>query len=158
MFTMQDLDEVMGEVKGTRKNNLFHPNKNPLTYKLSQMGSQERGSATELLVRQRLRKMGKKVVYFGGKHSFDMLADNQKIEVKSSLAVPKIVRGRQVYHYQFRHICPSKFHKLVMVFVSPETIDVRIMDSRTVVKYTRHKHEYKDLCVTKKIFGKVLAA
>jgi hypothetical protein len=158
MFTMQDLDAVMPEVRGTRKKNVFHPSKNPLTYRLSKMGSQERGSATELLVRERLRSMGKKIVYFGGKHSFDMLADNQKIEVKSSLAVPKIVRGRKVYHYQFRHICPSKFHKLVMVFVSPEKMEVRIMDSRTVAKYLGGKDRYRDLCVTKKILGKVLAA
>lgn len=158
MFTTEHLDKVLGEVRGYHKESIFCPKKNLLAYRLSKMSSQYRGGAIERLVRDYYIGSGKDVTYIGGSNSYDMIVNGRKIEVKSSLAKMSIVGGVVKYNYKFQHICPNNFHKLVMVFVSPEGLTARVMDSRTVAKYLGTKYFHKNLHVGKKIFGKVLAA
>ena len=158
MFTTEHLDKVLGEVRGYHNKSIFCPKKNLLAYRLSKMGSQYRGGAVERIIRDYYIDAGYDVTYIGGSNSYDMIVNNRKIEVKSSLAKMSIVGGIVKYKYSFKHICPNNFHKLVMVFISPEGLTARVMDSRTVAKYTGTKYCHKDLSVGKKIFGKVLAA
>lgn len=158
MFTTKHLDKVLGEVRGLHKKSIYCPKKNLLSYRLSKMSSQYRGGTIERMIRDYYKDNNKNVVYIGGSHSFDMLVDGRKIEVKSSLATMTIVGGVVKYSYKFQHICPNNFHKLVMVFVSPEGLTVRVMDSRTVAKYLGTKYSHKDLHVGKRVLGKVLVA
>lgn len=158
MFTTKHLDKVLGEVRGYHKKSIFCPKKNLLAYRLSRMSSQYRGGVIERMIRDYYKDAGHTVSYIGGSHSFDMLVNGRKIEVKSSLARMTIVGGIIKYTYKFQHICPNNFHKLVMVFVSPEGLTARVMDTRTVAKYVGSKYSHRDLHVGKKIFGKVLAA
>jgi hypothetical protein len=158
MFTTEHLDKVLGEVRGYHKKSIFCPKKNLLAYRLSKMSSQYRGGAVERIIRDYYINNGYNVRYIGGSHSYDMLVNNRKIEVKSALAKMSIVGGVVKYKYNFKHICPSNFHKLVMVFINPEGLTARVMDTRTVAKYTGTKYFHRDLHVGKKILGKVLVA
>lgn len=158
MLTLKSLDKVLVEVRGFHKKNHFCPKKNLLCYRLAKMSRNYRGGVVERMIRDYYKSVGKAVFYFGGNSPFDMIVNGHRVEVKSSLAKVKMVRGVPQYTYRFGHIRPSNFNKLVLVFISPEGITARIMDSRTVVKYTGHKNKHKDLFVSKKIFGKVLVA
>lgn len=157
-LTIQDLDKALSRIKTFNKKSPFSPNKNLFTYRLSKMSSQYRGMVTENLVADIYRSLGKKVVQFGASCSFDMFVDGKKIEVKSSLAVQNNSNGKMGYDYKFKHICPANFHKLVLVFISPEGLSIRVMDTRTAAKYLGCKYRHKDLSISKKIIGKVLAA
>lgn len=155
MFTTKHLDKVLVEVRGFHQKSIFCYRKNRLCYRLSKMSSQYRGGAVERMIRDYYKKIGKTVYHVGGSASYDMLVDGRRIEVKSALARAD---GRNKYSYKFQHICPNNFHKLVLVFISPEGISVRVLDSRTVAKYVGSKYTHKNLYVGKKIVGRVLAA
>lgn len=154
MFNNKHLDKVLGEIKSFHKKSIFCYSKNRLCYRLSKMNSQCRGAAIERMIRNYYRELGKKVLYLGGNASFDMIVDGYRIEVKSALAR---LDGNK-YSYKFQHICPNNFHKLVLVFISPEGISARSLDSRTVAKYLGSKYSHKNLHVGKRILGRVLAA
>jgi len=154
MFTTKSLDKALNEVRGFHTTSIFSPKKSLVAYRLSKMSRNYRGGVVERMIRDYYKSQGKKVVYFGGSVSFDMMVDGKKIEVKSALARP----SKDGYVYKFQHICPANFHKLVLVFISPEGITSRVMDSRTAAKYTGSKYSHKGLYVGKKIFGRVLAA
>jgi hypothetical protein len=158
MFTTKHLNRALGEISGLNKKSIFSPRKNMLSYRLSKMSSQYRGSVLERMVRDYYKAMGKNVVHLGGSASFDMLVDGRRVEVKSALARPHYSKGKISYSYNFQHIRPDNFHKLIMIFVSPEGLDIRSMDSRTVAKYLGAKKKHKSLRMSKKIFGKRLAA
>jgi hypothetical protein len=158
MFTTKHLNRALSEVSGYHKQSIFSARKNLLTYRLSKMNSQYRGGVLERMVRDYYKSIGKNVVHYGGSSSFDMMVDGRRIEVKSALARPNYSKGKIRYSYNFQHICPNNFHKLIMIFVSPEGIDIRSMDSRTVAKYLGAKKKHKSLRMSKKIFGKRLAA
>jgi hypothetical protein len=154
MFTTKSLDKALGEVRGFHNKSIFSAKKSLVAYRLSRMSRNYRGGVVERMVRDYYKKSGKNVAYFGGSVSFDMMVNGKRIEVKSALARP-CANG---YSYNFQHICPANFHKLVLVFISPEGVTSRIMDSRTVAKYLGSKNKHKGLYVKKKIFGKLLAA
>jgi len=156
MFTVEHLDRNLGEVRNYNKKSLFCPRKNLLAYRLSKMSSQYRGIVTERMVRDYYRSIGKRVSYFGGSQSFDMIVNGRRIEVKSAIGRPNSDKTNYTYHFQ--HICANNFDKLILVFISPEKIHMRVMDSNTVAKYVGAKKKHKSLYVRKKIFGKVLVA
>lgn len=159
MFTIKHLDKVLGEVKGFHNKSIFSPKKSKLAHRLSKMNSQYRGGTIERMIRDYYISKKYNVKYFGGRNSFDMIVNGKKIEVKSALAQEKIVYGGvRKYTYQFKHICPKNFHKLIMVFIAPEGITVRVMDSRTVAKYMSSSRKHNDLYVDRRVFGKVLVA
>jgi hypothetical protein len=158
MFTTDHLDKALSEVTGFHKKSSFCPNKNLLTYRLSKMSSQYRGNVLERMVRDYYKSIGKRVVHIGGSASFDMLVNGRRIEVKSALSKERIVNGKAKYSYSFKHIRPSNFHKLIMIFISPEGFEIRSMDSRTVAKYLGCKYTHKTLNMGKRIIGSRLAA
>jgi len=156
MFNIKHLDKILAEVRNYNKKSPFCPRKNLLTYRLSKMSSQYRGIVTERMVRDYYRSVGKKVRYFGGSQSFDMSVNGRRVEVKS--AIGRRNSDKTNYTYHFQHICPNNFDKLVLVFISPEKIYTRVMDSNTVAKYVGAKKKHKSLYIRKKILGRVLAA
>lgn len=158
MFTIKHFNRVVKEIRGVHRQSPFCCKKNRLSYKLSKLNSQYRGMVAERLVRDIYKSQNKSVFYFGGSRSYDMLVNGYKVEVKSCLAVAKTVRGEIKYTYEFKHICPANFHKLVLVFISPEGVKMRVMSSKTASKYLGVKNRHKNLYVGQKILGKVLAA
>lgn len=158
MFTTKHLDKALTEVSGFHARSPFSPKKNLLTYRLSKMSSQYRGNVLERMVRDYYKSIGKRVVHIGGSSSFDMLVNGRRIEVKSALGRPMVSNGKIRYSYNFQHICPNNFHTLIMIFVSPEGLEIRSMDSRTVAKHLGAKKKHKSLRMSKRIIGKRLAA
>ena len=158
MFTTKHLDKVLGEVRGTKKNSPFSPKKSMLTYRLSKMSRNYRGTTIEMMLRDHFVKKGCVVKHIGNSNRYDLYVNGKKIEVKSALARPKKVRGEIKHEYKFAHVCPAKFEKLIMVYVSPEGLEMRTMDSRTVAKKLGVKNKHKALYAGYKKLGKVLAA
>lgn len=158
MITLAELDRALVKVRGFHKKSMFCPKRSLAAYRLSKMSRNYRGKTIEIAVYEKFRKKGNRVVYLGGNCSFDMLVNGKRVEVKSALAKVKIINGVEKYTYDFKHICPNNFHKLILVFVSPSGISIRTMDSRTVAKYTGSKYDHKSLRVSKKILGKVFVA
>jgi len=154
MFTTKNLDDALDEVRGFHESTIFCPEKSLIAYRLSKMSRNYRGAVVERMIRDYYVDHGKDVDYYGGSNSFDMMVDGKKVEVKSALAT----KSNTGYAYRFQHICPAHFHKLVLVFISPEGITSRVMDTRTAAKYTGSKYSHKGLYVGKRILGRVLAA
>lgn len=158
MFNNKHLNMILGEIGGFRKKSAFSPKKSLVAYRLSKMNSQYRGMVVEKMIRDFYICRGKRVKYCGGNRSFDMIVDSLKVEVKSAMAVPNMTKSGIQYSYHFQHIRPKNFHKLVLVFINPEGLNIRVMNSNTVSKYLKTKTKHKSLYVRKKIMGKVLAA
>lgn len=158
MFTTKHLDKVLGEVRNATKNSPFSPKKSLLAYRLSKMSRNYRGTTIEMMLRDYFVKKGCVVKHIGHSNKYDLYVNGKKIEVKSALARQKIVGGKIKHEYKFAHVCPSKFHKLVLVYVSPQGLEMRTMDSRTAAKRLGVKNKHKDLYSGYKKLGKVLAA
>ena len=160
MFTESDLCDVVREIRGLRYVSPFSKKKNAVSYRLSRMNSQCRGNAIEKLVRNYFVKNNLNVKYIGGSNTFDMRVNGLRVEVKSSLCKISIVGGKVHYSYNFKHIKPKNFDKLVMVYISPTNIEARIVDSRTVAKYLNNKNKHKSFFISQKTrkVGKSLAA
>lgn len=164
MFTTKHLDKVLSEVRGLHQKSIFSPKKSILAYRLSKMSSQYRGSAIERLVRDMYLAKKKKVRYIGGSNSFDMMVGRDRVEVKSSLATASVIGGMVRYSYQFQNIKTDNFDKLVMVFISPDGLQVRQMSCKIVKKYLANSTYYANgqtLYVgrnTRKLAGRRVAA
>jgi hypothetical protein len=139
MFTMKHLKKVLPEIKGYDRKSLYSMRKNTMCCILSQMPSRHRGTAIESIVRDELITMGFRVDHLGGSHSFDMRVDGYRVEVKSSLAHSKIsLRTKKVsYHYNFQNIKTSCFDYLVLVFVQPKGLLIRMLTQEQAEYATR---------------------
>jgi hypothetical protein len=165
MFTIKHLDKILAEIGDKSPKSIFSYKKNPIAYKLSRIeDNRKRGHVVERLVRDIFLSQNKKVQYIGGKHSFDMMVDNCRVEIKSSLASASVVGGMVRYSYQFQNIKTQNFDKLILVFISPEGLVMRQMSSKMADKYLANAKTYKNgktLAIGKfcsKSVGKVLAA
>lgn len=160
MITVKTLDRALKAISDSSNKGLFNPRKSLVAYRLSRMSSQYRGRVIESMVRDYYISKQKNVWYYGGSHPFDMRVDGKRIEVKSALARKKNKNSTD-YSYNFQHIKPHNFDKLIMVFISPEGISTRVVDSRTVAKHMGSSKKHKSVRVGKrsnKIIGKVLTA
>jgi hypothetical protein len=158
MFNTKHLDKVLSEVRGAKKNSPFSPKKNMLAYRLSKMSRNYRGTTVEMMLRDYFVKKGCVVEHIGRSNRYDLYVNGKKVEVKSALAKQKIVRGEKKHEYRFAHVCPAKFEKLIMVYISPEGLEMRTMDSRTAAKRLGVKNKHKALYAGYKKLGKLLAA
>jgi hypothetical protein len=158
MFTTKHLDMVLNEVRGAKKNSPFSPKKSLLAYRLSKMSRNYRGTTIEMMLRDYFVRKGYVVKHIGRSNRYDLYVNGKKIEVKSALARQKTVKGEIKYEYRFAHVCPSKFEKLIMVYISPEGLEMRTMDSRTAAKKLGVKAKHKALYAGYKKLGKVLVA
>lgn len=144
MFTIKQLEKVLGEIKGLGRKSVFSPNKNALAYSLSQMNNQHRGMAVEKLVRDLLTKHGKRVEYIGGTHPFDMKVNGKRVEIKSAL--PRVIEtktGRTMY-YQFQNIKTKNFDKIVLVFVTPNGLVTKTFSRKVMVQKLRKNKYYSN--------------
>lgn len=156
-MTNKHLNRILKQIGDKKQRNMFGPSRNLVCYRLSKLSRNRRGKAAETYVKDILTKKGHAVKHIGNSNRYDLYADKQKIEVKSALAIPQKVRGRIEYTYKFGHVCPAKFDKLVMVYISPNGLELRTMDSRTAAKRLGTRHKHKSLYAGYKKIGKVLA-
>lgn len=160
MITLKTLDRALQAIRDSENKGLFHPRKSLVAYRLSRMSSQYRGRVIERMIRDYYISKKKNVWYYGGTHPFDMRVNGKRIEVKSALARKESKKSKD-YSYNFQHIKPHNFDKLIMVFISPEGISTRVVDSRTVAKHMGSRKKHKSVRVGKrsnKRMGKVLVA
>jgi hypothetical protein len=68
----------------------------------------------------------------GTKQKYDLWANEEKIEIKSSLARQKQARDGVYYTYSFSDIKPECFDRLVLVYICPEGLKLRILTRRAV--------------------------
>ena len=136
MFTTKHLKKVLPEIKGYQRKSLYSIRKNALCYTLSEMPSRCRGTAIECIIRDHLITMGFRVNHLGGSHCVDMMVDGLGVEVKSSLANSKISlkTGKVSYYYNFQNIKTNCFDYLVLVFVQPKCLLIRML-TREQAKY-----------------------
>lgn len=144
MFTMKQLNKVLCEIKGLKKQTVFSARKNPLAYRLSQMNNQHRGAAVEKLVRDALANNGKKVEYIGGNHPFDMKVNGKRVEVKSS--VPQVIETKtgRTFYYRFQNIKTKHFDKIVLVFVTPDGLVSKTFSRKVMDKKLRKSKYYSN--------------
>jgi hypothetical protein len=90
-----------------------------------------------------LYKMG------GTNKRYDLWANDEKIEVKSSLAEKCVPRKRASYYtYSFSGVKPECFDRLVLAYITPNGVDFRILTKRAVYarirkgKLTRGREGY----------------
>jgi hypothetical protein len=139
MFTMKHLKKVLPEIKGYQRKSVYSIRKSMLCCTLSEMPSRHRGTAIESIIRDHLITMGFRVDHLGGTHSFDMRVDGHRVEVKSSLAHSKIsLKTRKVsYYYNFQNIKTNCFDYLILVFVQPKGLLIRMLTQEQAEYATR---------------------
>lgn len=160
------LDSIMRRMgENHRPKSIFSYSKNRLAYRLSKMDNYKRGRCVEYIVWDVLVHHNYDVEYFGGRHPFDMLVDDTiRVEVKSSVATGTMSKGKLAYNYQFHSIKEECFDRLILVFISPEGLDIRQLNKRTVSRYLANCTRYNDGKVlqvgrsSKKKFGERIAA
>ncbi|NBT24831.1 MAG: hypothetical protein EBQ89_01910 [Alphaproteobacteria bacterium] len=142
MLTLRHFRKIEKEIKGLKKcQSIYSRKKNALCYKLSKMGTQHRANAIERMIRDYLITMGNRVDYFGGNHSYDMVVNGKKVEVKSSLAQP--ISGKK-YRYRFQNIKSGYFHEIILVFVTPKGIKIKRMNKNRLENQIRYAKCYSN--------------
>ena len=144
MLDIKHLDKVLAEIRYLNRKSPYSATKSMLCYRLSRMSSQRRGGVLERMIRDLFVAKNKQVRYIGGTHSFDMLVGSERVEVKSSLATISVVGGKIRYSYQFQNVKTKNFDKLVMIFVSPEGLQIRQMSRSVVKKFLRGSKHYSN--------------
>jgi hypothetical protein len=111
----------------------YSPEQNDLSYELCTMSNTERSDSVEVMVMDMFDYSGQNIYKMGGNNKkYDLWANEEKIEIKSSLARQKTTRGGVYYTYSFVDIKPECFDRLVLVYISPEGLKLRILTKRAV--------------------------
>jgi hypothetical protein len=85
------------------------------------------------MVMRMFERSGQNIYKMGGNNKkYDLWANDEKIEIKSSLARQKITRNSIYYTYSFVDIKPECFDRLVLVYICPEGLKLRILTKRAV--------------------------
>ena len=135
MLTLKDLSDAKKLLKKVyaKGYDYYSPDQNSLSYELCTMSNTERSDAVEVMVMSLFDRSGQNTYKMGGlKKKYDLWANDEKIEVKSSLARQKKNRNGVHYTYSFADIKPECFDRLVLVYISPEGLKLRILTKRAV--------------------------
>lgn len=140
MFTMQDLADVDKFLQESYELPYYSPEQNDLCYELSRVNPVCRSERVEVLVMKEFERNGYNVYRMGGlKKKYDIWVNDERIEVKSSLAAQHITRkGHTYYTYSFPGIKPECFHRLVLAYVTPTGIELNILTRRAVYARIRN--------------------
>jgi hypothetical protein len=135
MLTLKDLDAAKKFLKKmyAKDYDYYSPEQDDLSHELCTMSNTERSDAVEVMVMSMFDLSGQNTYKMGGlKKKYDLWANDEKIEVKSSLARKKTTRHGIYYTYSFVDIKPECFDRLVLVYISPEGLKLRILTKRAV--------------------------
>lgn len=140
MFTLNELNEAMEFLQESYSLSHYSSEQNDLCYRLSRMNSVTRSENIEVMVMKSFQKNGHNVYRMGGtKNKYDIWVNDERIEVKSSLAAQRITRkGHAYYTYSFPGIKPECFHRLVLAYVTPTGIELNILTRRAVYARIRN--------------------
>ena len=144
MFTLRDMNRVLPEIKGLSRKTVFSMKKSALSYSLSQMSSQHRGATIEKMVRDILVRQGNKVKYIGGNNSFDMEVNGQRLEVKSSMPYVVPTKKGATFIYRFQNIKTKFFDRIILVYITPNGLEMRGYSNKTMTKMLRKNKYYSN--------------
>lgn len=136
MLTLKDLSAAKKFVKkmNAMDYNYYSPKQNAVSYDLCTQSKTERSDNVEALVMQLFERSGYNLYKMGGTNKkYDLWANDEKIEVKSSLAEKRVSRNGEVYYtYSFMDVKPELFDRLVLVYITPNGVNFRILTKRAV--------------------------
>lgn len=167
MITLKDLYAAKKFVKkmNAMDYKYYSPKQNAVSYDLCTMSKTERSDSVEALVMKLFQRSGYNLYKMGGTNKrYDLWANEEKIEIKSSLAEKCVTRKKEIYYtYFFPGVKPECFDRLVLAYITPNGVDFRILTQRAVYarirkgKLTRGREGYS-ICHSKysRIIGKNL--
>lgn len=135
MLTLKDLSTAKKFLKKMYAKDYpyYSPEKNDLCYDLCTMSNTQRSDSVEVMVMKLFEQSGQNIYKMGGnKQKYDLWANEEKIEIKSSLARQKKGRDGVYYTYSFSDIKPECFDRLVLAYICPEGLKLRILTRRAV--------------------------
>jgi hypothetical protein len=134
MLTFEDLANAQTFLEKTYALKHYSREKNELSYSLCAMNAVQRSDTIEAMILGLYRKCGYNTYRLGGtKKNFDLFANEEKIEVKSSLAKEcKTRKGTIYYTYSFSGIKPEYFDRLILAYVTPHELHLRILTKTAV--------------------------
>jgi hypothetical protein len=133
MLTLKDLSAAKKFLKKMYALDYYSPKQDVLSYELCTMSNTERSDTVEVMVMRMFERSGQNIYKMGGNNKkYDLWANDEKIEIKSSLARQKITRNSIYYTYSFVDIKPECFDRLVLAYISPEGLKIRILTKRAV--------------------------
>lgn len=135
MLTLKDLSAAKKFLKKmyAKDYDYYSPKQDVLTYELSTMSNTERSDSVEVMIMRLFEQSGQNIYKMGGNNKrYDLWANDEKIEIKSSLARQKNARGNVYYTYSFVDIKPECFDRLVLAYICPEGLKLRILTRRAV--------------------------
>lgn len=134
MLTLKDLNFATKFLKQHYALPYYSAQKNKLAYELCGMSRGERGDKIEAMVLGLFIRCGYNVHKMGGlKNKCDIWVNDEKIEIKSSLAFRKTnKKGEEHYSYKFSGVKPNCFDRLVVAYVKPTGVELRILTKTAV--------------------------
>lgn len=133
MLTLKDLSEAKKFLKKMYALDYYSPKQDVLSYELCTMSNTERSDSIEVMIMRMFERSGQNIYKMGGNNQkYDLWANEEKIEIKSSLARQKTNRNSIYYTYSFVDIKPECFDRLVLAYISPNGLKLRILTKRAV--------------------------
>jgi hypothetical protein len=136
MITLKDLSEAKKFVKkmNALDYDYYSRKQSDVAYDLCTQSKTERSDNVEILVMTLFDRAGYDLDRRGGTNQrYDLWANDERIEVKSSLAEKHVNRKGEVYYtYSFMGVKPELFDRLVLVYITPYGVDFRILTKRAV--------------------------
>jgi hypothetical protein len=118
----------------------YNPKNNDVSYELCTMSNTERSDSVEVIVMKMFENSGQNIYKMGRTNKrYDLLANEEKIEIKSSLAKQHTPSNNVYYTYTFSHIKPECFDRLVLVYITPNGLKFRILTQKAVYNIIRSK-------------------
>jgi hypothetical protein len=140
MLTLKDLSSAKKQIEESYALNHYSKKRNALANKLCCSNPVTRSEEVETLVWLLFKQCGYNVYRMGGlKKKYDLWANDEKIEVKSSLATKCSSRNSQEYYtYTFPGIKPECFDRLVLAYITPNGVEFSILTQRAVYARIRN--------------------
>jgi hypothetical protein len=131
MFTIQDFERAKREKYGIENNILFSMERNQFAYAMSCLNSTDRGDYAEIMLRDKLKKVGYTVQRLGGStNSYDLMLN------RTIRAEVKVGTLRKTNYYICQKIKPELFDVLFMLFLTPDGMVIRWSTHEDVVDWT----------------------
>jgi hypothetical protein len=134
VLTLKDLSAAKKFLKKSYAVEHYSRKQNRLSYELCAMNPVERSDTIEAMVWGLFSNNGYNVYRMGGlKKTYDLWVNEEKVEIKSSLANKcSTRRGQMYYTYTFPGVKPEYFDRLVLAYVTPHGVELNILTKRAV--------------------------
>lgn len=137
MFTLKDFRVAEKHIRRENLLKYYHRKTEDaqLCHNLCGMNFVQRSELIEVLVLYEYIKHGYNVYQMGGTtQHYDLWANDEKVEIKSSIAKQRRTRsGHYYYTYSFPGIKPECFDKLILAYITPEKLKLRMLCKKSVL-------------------------